>query len=361
MSVPVTAPTTTSIDFPDSRFVVMRDSWDPRSYYMIVNYGDWQNHCHFDQLDFEIYANGVPIALDAGLGPLGYLDTLQVSWYKHPLSHNMVTINRAVPEKMDKPGYDKHWSVLKQSIFFAATHDGYVRYQKARHRRHIVYSKARYWLVIDEVQTTGSRQEMDFNLHTPCSMKETDDGYISIQENGFLIKQDHQDAHATQRVLSRGGADLTDLRGESSNREIDWLIFRKVLAGDRRVDRMATLIYPFASQTSCDPADVSVARLAMKDTAAIGYRVRTKNRKTSSLCLTARTGNSRTRSKATSRTAYSALPAAALTTRESRAPHGTKSMEWGKRHSTDEWIGNTRNEDLHGPAASRPLLSHVSA
>ena len=278
MSVPVTAPTTTSIDFPDSRFAVMRDSWDPRSYYMIVNYGDWQNHCHFDQLDFEIYANGVPIALDAGLGPLGYLDTLQVSWYKHPLSHNMLTINRAVPEKMDKPGYDKHWSDLKQTIFFAATHDGYVRYQKAHHRRHIVYSKARYWLIIDEVQTTGSGQEMDFNLHTPCSMKETDDGYLSIQDNGFLIKQDHQDAHATQRVLSRGGADLTGLRGEPGNREIDWLIFRKVLAGDPRVNRMATLIYPFASLASCDPADVSVERMALKDTAAMGYRVRTKNR-----------------------------------------------------------------------------------
>ena len=66
MRVRVTEPKTTSIDFPDSRFAVMRDSWDPRSYFMIVNYGDLQNHCHYDQLAFEIYANGIPIALDAG-------------------------------------------------------------------------------------------------------------------------------------------------------------------------------------------------------------------------------------------------------------------------------------------------------
>ena len=63
----------------------MRDSWDPKSYFMIINYGEFQNHCHYDQLDFEIYANGIPIAVDAAIGKLGYLDSLHVSWYKHPV------------------------------------------------------------------------------------------------------------------------------------------------------------------------------------------------------------------------------------------------------------------------------------
>ncbi len=106
LPVAVTEPRKTSVDFPNSRFVVMRDSWDPASYFLMLNYGDFQNHSHYDQLAVEIYANGAPIALDAGIGKLGYLDSLQVSWYKHPLSHNMLTINGAVPEKMDRPGYD---------------------------------------------------------------------------------------------------------------------------------------------------------------------------------------------------------------------------------------------------------------
>jgi hypothetical protein len=277
-SMPVKAkePGTTSINFPDSRFAVMRDSWDRESYYMMFNYGEWANHCHFDQLSFEIYANGIPIALDAGLGPLGYLDSLQVSWYKHPLSHNMVTINQAVPEKMDKPGYDTWWSPLQQTTFFAATHDGYVRYQKAEHRRHVVFAKARYWLIIDEVGTTGKAQEMDFNFHTPCSMVETDDGFVSKEDNGFLIKQDHRDANELRRIQSKGRADLGGLRGEPDNREIDWLIFRKVLTGDRRFDRMATLVFPFASKVNVVPSEVSVERLNLKDSVAVGYRVRTK-------------------------------------------------------------------------------------
>ena len=41
---------------------------------------------------------------------------------------------------------------------------------------------------------------------------------------------------------------------------------------------MATIIYPFASKASLDPANVSVVRLALKDTAAAGYSVRLKER-----------------------------------------------------------------------------------
>ena len=278
MPVKVTEPGTKSIDFPDSRFVVMRDSWDPKSYFMMLNYGEFQNHSHYDQLAFEIYANGIPIAVDAGVGRLVYMDSLHVTWYKHPLSHNMLTINQAIPEKLDKPGYDKLWSPQRSTEYFAATHDGYVRYQKAKHRRHIVFSKTKYWLIIDEVNTSGNNQEMDFNFHTPRSMTEIDDGYISVQDNGFLIKQDRLDAPNITRIKSKGGANLGDLPNEPSNREIDWLIFRKLLKNDRRSDRMATLVYPFASKEHLVHADVSVEKLEMKDDTAIGYKVKTENR-----------------------------------------------------------------------------------
>jgi|GEM_PF-773260 len=278
MTVNVREPGTTSIDFPDSKFTVMRDSWDPKSYFMIVNYGDFQNHSHYDQVAFEVYANGIPIALDAGLGKTGYLDSLQVTWYKHPLSHNMLTINQAVPEKLDKPGYDKVWSPQRYTEFFAATHDGYLRHQKAKHRRHIVFSKNTYWLIIDEVSTAGKNQEMEFNFHTPCSMTAIDNGYISIQDNGFLIKQDRLDAPDITKSRSTGVANLGDLPNEPSHRDIDWLVFRKQLQRDRRSDRMATLIFPFSSKEQVVAADVSVERITMKDDVAIGYRVRTGKR-----------------------------------------------------------------------------------
>jgi hypothetical protein len=272
MSVRPVPPKVTSVDFPDSRFVVMRDSWEPESYFLILNYGEWQNHSHYDHLDFEIYANGIPIALDAGIGKLGYLDPLHVSWYKHPLSHNMVTINRAVPEKMDVWGYDKVWSPQAQTEVFAATHDGYLRHQKAKHRRHIVFAKKHYWLIVDEISTAGRNQEMEFNFHTPCSMKELPDGFISDGAKGFLIKQDLKDAGGIQRTRSAGGANLGGLPNEPTHRDIDWLVFTKPLSGSPRSDRMATLIFPYASPI--DPATVTLERVDLIDSSAVAYRVK---------------------------------------------------------------------------------------
>lgn len=278
LSVPAAEPALRSVDFPDSRFVVMRDSWNPRSYFLILNYGEYANHCHYDHLDFEIYANGIPIALDAGIGKLGYLDSLHVSWYKHPLSHNMITINQAVPEKMDMPGYDKVWDPQRQTEVFAATHNGYLRYQQATHRRHVIFAKRTYWLIIDEVTTAGKSQEMDFNFHTPCSMTPIPNGFLSSGEVGFLITQDRRDASAISTMKLQGGANLAGLNNEPSHRDIDWLVFRKELRGDRRSDRMATLVYPFAARADILPAEVFVERVDLLDEAATGYRVHTRDR-----------------------------------------------------------------------------------
>jgi hypothetical protein len=275
MPFKITLPATTSVDFPNSQFVVMRDSWDPESYFLILNYGEWQNHSHYDHLDFEIYANGIPVALDAGIGKLGYLDSMHVSWYKHPLSHNMVTINQAVPEKMNMRGYDKVWSPMARTDVFAATHDGYLKYQKAKHRRHVIFAKKLYWLIVDDVVTTGRNQDMEFNFHTPSTMVELPDGFISRGEKGFLIKQDWRDAQNFQRIRSAGSADLKGLPNEPSHREIDWLIFRKGLSGNPGVDRMVTLIYPFASSKGIDPTKIAVERVDAPGDSALVCRVTT--------------------------------------------------------------------------------------
>jgi hypothetical protein len=141
-----------------------------------------------------------------------------------------------------------------------------------------VFAKRRYWLIIDEVITAGKNQEMDFNFHTPSSMTTIDDGFVSTGENGFLIKQDRRDASNISRIKSQGGANLGGLQNEPAHRKIDWLVFRRALKGDRRADRMATLIYPFTSTREVVPADVSVESLDLKDETASGYRVKTKDR-----------------------------------------------------------------------------------
>jgi hypothetical protein len=187
----------------------------------------------------------------------------------------MVTINQAVPEKMNMRGYDKVWSPMAQTDVFAATHDGYIKYQKAKHRRLVVFAKRHYWLIIDEVATAGRDQDMEFNFHTPSVMKELPDGFVSGGQKGFLIKQDRRDERGVQKIRSVGSADLGGLPNEPSHREIDWLIFKKRLTGNTRVDKMATLIYPFASSKEVDPARITVERVDLAGDSAVAYRVTT--------------------------------------------------------------------------------------
>jgi hypothetical protein len=186
----------------------------------------------------------------------------------------MITINQAVPEKIDKPGYDKRWSHQKFAEYFAASHDGYQTYQQTKHRRHIVYSKGKYWLIVDELFTDAKEKDIDFNFHTPCTMTEIGNGFISTQDNGFLITTDSKDGANIEKSKRQGWADLGDLDHEPPHREIDWLIFRKESTGEPERDRMATLIFPFASKTGIHPEDISVEKISMTDTKAIGYRVR---------------------------------------------------------------------------------------
>jgi len=187
----------------------------------------------------------------------------------------MLTINQAVPEKRNLPGYDKIWSPQSRTEYFAASHDGYVPYQKARHRRHLVFAKAQYWLIIDEVNTAGSNQEMEFNLHTPSTMVESAAGFVSTGKVGFLIAQDRLAAAATSRTKSMGDANLGGLAGEPGYRAIDWLVFSRKLTGNPALDRMATLIQPYADRSRFDESQVFVEEVKLEDPAALAYRVTT--------------------------------------------------------------------------------------
>jgi len=269
-------PIVKSVDFPISKFAVMRQSWDPLSYFMIINYGGFENHCHYDHLDFEIYANGIPIALDAGIGKYGYIDTLHSKWYKHPLSHNMITINQAVPEKIDMSGYDKIWVTQNLTDFFAATHNGYLKYQKTKHRRNIVFVKNKYWLILDEIFTKEKDKDIDFNFHTPSYMEEIKTGFISKENNGFLLLFDKNDLPNITKIHDKGMADLTDLPNEKENREIDWLIFRKKSIGNYIDDRIATIILPFKNKDEINYNDYYIEKIDLLDKFAKGYHIKTQ-------------------------------------------------------------------------------------
>lgn len=246
-------PQVTSQLFPSSHFVVMRDGWSREAYFMKINYGPFQNHGHYDILDFEIYANGVPIALDAAIGPTGYVDPVHVSWYKQAKAHNMLMVAESNPMKRNIEGVDLVWSTQEHVDYFAATHSGYQRYHDTLHRRHFAFRRGHYWLIVDEVKTPHSGKALDWQFHTPLSLHRTGYGYASTETPGVRVILPESEQAGTKRFERTGPAGLGELPGEPPSRDIDWITFRKLSSGNPLQDRMAVLVYPTSKDSPYQP------------------------------------------------------------------------------------------------------------
>ena len=99
----------------------MRSSWNPDALYLSVNHGPFAGfHTHNDLLDFELYAYGTPLAVDAGLG-MTYDDPLYVPWYKSSRAHNMVVVNDSDMQREGVEGEHIRWGSLRSLDFFWAT------------------------------------------------------------------------------------------------------------------------------------------------------------------------------------------------------------------------------------------------
>jgi hypothetical protein len=265
-------PEETSMLFPDSRFVVMRDGWQPDDYFMMINYGPFQNHSHYDILDFECFANGVPLAVDAGISERGYVDPIHVSWYKQSKAHNMLMVDEANTRKREIEGEQVVWSTQDRMDYFAATHRGYERYHDTLHRRHIAFRRGEYWLIVDQVATPHQGKELDWHFHSPLSLQETEYGFESESTPGVQLVLPEQDQQEMKRLHRMGMAHLKGIPGEPASREVDWITFRTGSTADSVRDRMAVLIYP-TSDTQPDAVPQLVWERDQDDPAVIRCRV----------------------------------------------------------------------------------------
>jgi hypothetical protein len=244
-------PDCTSIRMPYSRFTVMRENWTPEACFMIINHGPFANHSHYDMLDFEIFANKISIAVDAGLGLWGYSTPNHVSWYKQAKAHNMLMIDQANPVKRDIFGENVVWVPQTFTDYFAASHQGYEKYHDTTCRRHVVFVKGDYWLILDQVFTPHVDKQMNWQLHTPLHTDELKNGFISRERPGALFLYAQQDDNI-RKIKREGDADLRGIPGEEPNRKIDWLTFRKMTRADSSKDHLATLIYPIKEKADTE-------------------------------------------------------------------------------------------------------------
>jgi hypothetical protein len=236
-------PDFTSRHMPASGFSVMRTDWSPDAFYLTVNYGPSAGfHSHFDLLDFELYAYGKPMAVDAGLG-LTYDDPLYHTWYRSSRAHNMVTVNDSNIAREGIRGEKISWSSTPSLDFFAGEQRGYERFG-VHQRRQIAFIKSDYWFILDDLSCTRSGDTLSWYFHSPGKLLPSGAGFVSASLPGIRILP------AGECLPSRSGmgwAASSSDRTPGKTEEIPWIRFDRTGSRDS-LRQFAIVLAPIQQQ-----------------------------------------------------------------------------------------------------------------
>jgi len=181
--------------FKQGGFAVMRH----KDLYMIVDIGGvgrsgMGGHGHCDTLSFELAVNGKSLVVDPG----AYVYTSSPVWrniFRGTAYHNTVMvdneeINRLYEEDFfamadDARGILNKWISTEEHDILDAQHEGYTRLKSpVVHRRIVLFNKkGGYWVLVDELSTTG-KHAYCFHLHfLPSAVSEH-------EAKSFIVKTD---------------------------------------------------------------------------------------------------------------------------------------------------------------------------
>ena len=148
-----------------SGYYVMRDKSGEK--YMIVDCGkicpDYlPPHAHADTLSYELSIGNERIIVDSGV--YEYATGRWRDFFRSTRAHNTVVVDglnqsdvwgsfragrRAFPT-------DVKWVVKDDIIFFEGGHDGYLKQVGVLHKRRIIFVDNDFWLILDELDSTGT-------------------------------------------------------------------------------------------------------------------------------------------------------------------------------------------------------------
>jgi len=205
------APLLGSRAFVDGGLYVMRDRWSPDASVMVLDCGPHGvyncGHAHADALSFDLTVEGRSVLVDPGT----FTYTMSAEWRDHfrsTAAHNTVSINGASSSEMQGPfawrstatSTMERWHASAAVDYFEGTHDGFERPDvDAEVRRRVVYVKAGYWIVRDQVAASSP---FDATATFQCARG------LSLEEkapNTFLVRAEAQDV-LQLHVLSHDGS-----------------------------------------------------------------------------------------------------------------------------------------------------------
>ena len=160
-------PSRQSVDFPNGGYYVMRDGWTADANYLLFDSGPHGfangGHAHADALAVNVASNGRTLLVDPGTFSYTGSDEAR-NWFRSSRAHNTLTLDG---ESSSVPAGPFSWTSVASSEcsswlsragfdFVSGSHDGYQRLgAPATHRRSILFVKNSYWIVLDEIESTG--------------------------------------------------------------------------------------------------------------------------------------------------------------------------------------------------------------
>ena len=196
--LPAVEPETQSVAFHDGGYYVMRDGWTANSNYLLFDCGphgtDNCGHAHADALSFELAVNGSPLLVDPGT--YTYTGSKEMrDWFRSSHAHNTLTIDSMSSSTCDGPFSWKTiaqchcswWIANERFDYVVGSHDGFQRLSEpATHTRSILFLKNDYWVVRDQVESTGEHHLQPwFHLGSRAAPLHGKDNTVRIiSENG---------------------------------------------------------------------------------------------------------------------------------------------------------------------------------
>ena len=166
----------------DSGRFVYRESEDPGSFYLILDFGPhggW--HGHPDKLSFEAYYRREPLIVDAGSA--GYYNPVHWSWSRRSIAHNTVT--RDAEDHLETGGVLENLRILDnhvEAVFRANI------YRDTTLRRHLIirsFEDKKIIEILDEVTGKGSFR---WNLHIKGSCERISEKIVLCKTSRNSLK-----------------------------------------------------------------------------------------------------------------------------------------------------------------------------
>lgn len=148
---------------PGKGYVMMRSGFNtPEEIWFLLRCGNATRagHDNADWNAFNLYAYGVPLALDSASG--AYSDPRHKAWHDKAVAHNTVVFGERSQERKD--GRVLQWSSRAEVDYSVS--DASVPAGVDKFIRHVLFVKPSYFVIWDEIAATESSRWM---LHTPAT------------------------------------------------------------------------------------------------------------------------------------------------------------------------------------------------